>query len=172
MKKIIFFFVFFLSITSSQSKDSIIFIDLEKIINESDIGKSTIKEINTFNNENNEKFKKRLLDLQNKEANLAKQQNIISEEEFNTRLKNLKKEIDLYNKDNEERLENQKLNLIQKRAELLNLFQPIFSIYMKNNNINYILNDQIILMGKEDLNKTLELLEIVNKNVIIKNSSD
>lgn len=172
MKKIIFFFVFFLSITSSQSKDSIIFIDLEKIINESDIGKSTIKEINTFNNENNEKFKKRLLDLQNKEANLAKQQNIISEEEFNTRLKNLKKEIELYNKDNEERLENQKLNLIQKRAELLNLFQPIFSIYMKNNNINYILNDQIILMGKEDLNKTLELLEIVNKNVIIKNSSD
>ena len=36
---------------------------------------------------------------------------------------------------------------------------------MKKNDIKYIMNKQNILIGREDLNKTLEIIDIVNKKI-------
>ena len=36
---------------------------------------------------------------------------------------------------------------------------------MKENDIKYIMNKKDILIGREDLNKTLEIIDIVNKKI-------
>ena len=96
---------------------------------------------------------------------MIKQKNIISSEDFNQRYANLKKEIDEYNILNQEVIESQKNNLINEKKKLIILLQPILADYMKKNDIKYIMNKQNILIGREDLNKTLEIIDIVNKKI-------
>ncbi len=96
---------------------------------------------------------------------MIKQKNIISSEDFNKRYANLKKEIDEYNILNQEVIESQKNNLINEKKKLIILLQPILSEYMKKNDIKFIMNKQNILIGREDLNKTLEIIDMVNKKI-------
>ena len=96
---------------------------------------------------------------------MIKQKNIISSEDFNKRYANLKKEIDEYNILNQEVIESQKNNLINEKKKLIILLQPILSEYMKKNDIKFIMNKKNILIGREDLNKTLEIIDMVNKKI-------
>jgi len=66
---------------------------------------------------------------------------------------------------NQEVIDSQKNNLIKQKKKLVNLLQPILADYMKKNDIKYIMNKQNILIGREDLNKTLEIIDIVNKKI-------
>ena len=159
----ILFFIFFL--TKSYSSENIIFIDFDKIMNQSNIGQKINSQIKDFNKKKTDELKKLKSNLKKKEETLIKQKNIISSEDFNQRYANLKKEIDEYNILNQEVIENQKKNLINEKKKLIILLQPILADYMKKNDIKYIMNKQNILIGREDLNKTLEIIDIVNKKI-------
>ena len=159
----ILFFIFFL--TKSYSSENIIFIDFDKIMNQSNIGKSINAQIRDFNKKKNDELKILKSNLKKKEETLIKQKNIISSDDFNKRFTNLKKEIDEYNGLNQEVIDSQKNNLINQKKKLVNLLQPILADYMKKNDIKYIMNKQNILIGREDLNKTLEIIDIVNKKI-------
>ena len=159
----ILFFIFFL--TKSYSSENIIFIDFDKIMNQSNIGQKINSQIKDFNKKKTDELKTFKSNLKKKEETLIKQKNIISSEDFNKRYANLKKEIDEYNILNQEVIESQKNNLINEKKKLIILLQPILADYMKKNDIKYIMNKQNILIGREDLNKTLEIIDIVNKKI-------
>ena len=166
MKNFIFFFLFFIFfLTKSYSSENIIFIDFDKIMNQSNIGQKINSQIKDFNKKKTDELKKLKSNLKKKEETLIKQKNIISSEDFNQRYANLKKEIDEYNILNQEVIESQKNNLINEKKKLIILLQPILADYMKKNDIKYIMNKQNILIGREDLNKTLEIIDIVNKKI-------
>jgi len=55
--------------------------------------------------------------------------------------------------------------LINEKKKLIILLQPILADYMKKNDVKFILNKKNILIGREDLNKTLEIIDIVNKKI-------
>ena len=66
---------------------------------------------------------------------------------------------------NQEVIQSQKNYLINQKKKLIDLLQPILADYMKRNDIKFIMNKQNILIGREDLNKTLEIIDIVNKKI-------
>ena len=134
-------------------------------MNQSNIGKSINTQIRDFNKKKNDELKILKSNLKKKEETLIKQKNIISSDDFNKRFANLKKEIDEYNGLNQEVIDSQKNNLINQKKKLVTLLQPILADYMKKNDIKYIMNKQNILIGREDLNKTLEIIDIVNKKI-------
>ena len=51
------------------------------------------------------------------------------------------------------------------KSKLLKSIEPILIEYMKENNISYILQKKNILIGREDLNKTNDIISIVNQKV-------
>tara|TARA_B100000900_G_scaffold79482_1_gene63885 strand:+ start:1284 stop:1790 length:507 start_codon:yes stop_codon:yes gene_type:complete len=166
MKNFIFFFLFFIFfLTKSYSSENIIFVDFDKIMNQSNIGQKINNQIKDFNKKKIDELKKLKSNLKKKEETLITQKNILSSEDFNKKYANLKKEIDEYNILNQEVIENQKKNLINEKKKLIILLQPILADYMKKNDIKYIMNKQNILIGREDLNKTLEIIDIVNKKI-------
>ena len=166
MKNFIFFFLFFIFyLTKSFSSENIIFIDFDKIMNQSNIGQTINSQIKEFNIKKNDELKILKSNLKKKEETLIKQKNIISSDEFNKRYTVLKKEIDEYNILNQKIIESQKKNLINQKKKLIKLLQPILADYMKKNDIKFIMNKQNILIGREDLNKTLEIIDIVNKKI-------
>ena len=165
MKKLsyIVFIIFFVLIPNAYSE--IYFIDLDKIINQSDIGKIVNRNILEENEKSDLKFKEIRDNLKKKEDELIKQKNILNEKEFEKKLNILKKEVNDFNLSNKNRLENQRKNLVAYKTKLLKSIEPILIEYMKENNINYILQKKNILIGRNDLNKTNEIIKIVNQKV-------
>ncbi len=158
------FLIFFLSY-SFNSYAEIYYIDMDKIMNHSEPGKYINKKIQETNLKKNNEFKLIRDDLKKKEEQLINQKNILNEEEFNKKLKTLKKEFDEYNVKNQYRIENQKKNLINYKSKLIKLIEPILIDYMKENNINYLLRKKNILVGREDYNKTEEIILLVNNKI-------
>jgi len=165
MKKFtyIIFLFFFVLIPNAYSE--IYFIDLDKIVNQSDVGKIVNQNILEENKKNDLKFKKIRDDLKKKEDELIKQKNILNEQEFGKKLNILKKEVNDFNLNNKNRLEDQRKNLVAYKTKLLKSIEPILIEYMKENNISYILQKKNILIGRDDLNKTNEIINIVNQKV-------
>ena len=57
------------------------------------------------------------------------------------------------------KLQNKKMN------NFINQINVILEKYMKNQSIDIMLNSKNILIGKKDINKTQEILELVDKNI-------
>ena len=165
MKKLlkIIFIIFFISISNVYSE--IYFIDLEKIVNQSEAGKLINKNISEKNKNSDLEFKKKRDELKKQEEELINQKNILSQEDFTKKLNTLKKDVNNFNLKNKERLENQRKNLVVYKSKLLKSIEPILIEYMKENNISYILQKKNILIGREDLDKTTEIINIVNQRI-------
>ena len=92
MKKTFYHILIFFFITISQSSSEIVYIDINKILNESNAGKKALGELEENINKRNEFFSSTEKKLINEEKKIMKQKNILSEEDFNKKL------IDLSNK--------------------------------------------------------------------------
>ena len=165
MKKFLYIFFIFFFILIPNAYTEIYFIDLDKIVNQSDVGRIVNQNILEENKKSDLKFKKIRDDLKKKEDELIKQKNILNELEFGKKLDILKKEVNDFNLKNKNRLENQRKNLVVYKTKLLKSIEPILIEYMKENNISYILQKKNILIGRDDLDKTNEIINIVNQKV-------
>ena len=160
------FLIIILNLTqSSQAEDKIAFIDIDKIINQSEFGKKSYKKIdNAFKKEQN-KLSKIEKDLISKEQEILKQKNILSEEELNKKIASLKKEIDIFKK--KRNSINQKFNKMKldKTNEMVQNLNAILSKYAEDNKISLIIQKKFIVIAKTGLDITNEILEIFNKEV-------
>lgn len=87
---IILYFTLTLSLFAN---DNVYFIDLNKIIQETEKGKLIVKEINKLNDTNISLISTKEEELKLKESSIISSKNIISNEEFNSKISALKKEI-------------------------------------------------------------------------------
>ena len=80
----LFLILIFIFINHSQSiaDQKITFLNLEKILNNSNSGKKIVKNLEALKNQNANNFKKKSDEIRIKEENILKQKNILSKEEF------------------------------------------------------------------------------------------
>ena len=58
------------------------------------------------------------------------------------------------------------------KSNVLKLIEPILLDYVAENNIKYLLQKKHIIVGHNDLNKTLDIIDLVNKKINISNFND
>lgn len=144
------------------AQDKIVFIDLEQIVNNTNIGKKTLGELNKINLDNNEKLKIKENLIKEKEISLNNTKNIISKTELQNKINLLKKEISIYNKEKNKKtndfikLKNKKLD------ELFKKINPLVSEYMNKNSITLIVDKKNVYLGKMDYDITEDIIELVN----------
>ena len=156
--------VIFLSLISvSLAENKIAFIDIDKIINESEFGKRTYKNIDINFKEENKKLLEIEKKLVSKEQEILKQKNILSEDELNKKITNLKKEINDFQK--KRKSINEKFNKIrlEKTNEMVQSLNKILSKYADDNNISLVIQKKFIVIAKTGLDITNEILKIFNK---------
>ena len=156
--------VIFLSLISvSLAENKIAFIDIDKIINESEFGKRTYKNIDVDFKEENKKLLEIEKKLVSKEQEILKQKNILSEDELNKKITNLKKEINDFQK--RRKSINEKFNKIrlEKTNEMVQSLNEILSKYADDNNISLVIQKKFIVIAKTGLDITNEILKIFNK---------
>ena len=162
------FFGFLLIILLSLSQVSfaekqIAFIDIDLIMNQSEFGKRSYKKIDDDFIRENEKLLKIEKNLVSKEQEILKQKNVLSEEQLNKKIGDLKKEFNDFKR--KKRSMNEKFNKMRldKTNQMVQSLNNILSKYADENNISLIIQKKFIVIAKSGLDITSEILKIFNK---------
>ena len=165
-KKFFFINIFFLIFTLSfADEQKIVDLNVDKIMQESIAGKSIKKQLENLYNKDLEKFKRNDETLKNKEKKLITQKNILSQEDFQKELSNLRSEIINFQKEQMRARENINKLRIEATSKLISKLSPILQEYAKKNSISLILQKKNIIMGKKEIEITEEILSITNNKI-------
>ena len=165
MKKIFYNILFFFFITISQSFSEIVYIDINKILNESNAGKKALGELEENINKRNEFFSSTEKKLINEEKKIMKQKNILSEEDFNKKLIDLSNKVKNYNLNKNKQIKELNDKKISYRNKFIELLNPIIAKYASENNIDIVIRKEQMIVGKTELDISEPILSIVNKEI-------
>ena len=155
------FFIFFISVNSSNSKETA-FIDIDYVIANSNIGKKVLENIDKLDKENIENLKKKNQSLKELEITIKNKKNVISEEAYKEEVAIFKKKVQTFNNEKNQLVKN--FNEF-KRAEIENVFKkisPIINDYMEENSVSVLLDSKNIFMGSKKSNLTEDILNKIN----------
>ena len=155
--------IFFCSIQVSLAEKKIAFIDVDMIMNKSELGKKSYKKIDDDFNKENEKLLIIEKNLASKEQEILKQKNVLSEEELNKKIIDLRKEINDFQ--SKKRLLNEKFNKMRlnKTNQMVQSLNLILSKYADENDISLVIQKKFIVIARSGLDITSEILKIFNK---------
>ena len=147
------------------ANQSIVFIDMNRIINETKAGSSILMQLNEINNKNLKKFSADGEELKKKEIKLISQKNILSPSDFEVNLNKLKTEINEYNKNKNKIINNFSKQKSENTNEFLLAINEIVAKYSDTNNISIILQKKNLVLAKSELDITNEIIKIIDKDI-------
>ena len=162
MKKFILIFFLVLIHNNAFSKN-IVYLDVQYIIDNSELGKSYKSKINKLREKNIANLKIKEDEINTKKKKIDNQKKIINKEE-------MKKKIDefnvlLNNFKTEKKTINKKIIDEKKKytSKILNLLNPLLTKYVDNNNIKLVVEKKNIIVGIKSLDITNDILKILKK---------
>ena len=164
MKKVLFFLIlnfFFSNITYSNT--DIAFLDVQYIIDKSDLGVEYKKLIDAKVKEIKLKLNKSETNIKKKEKEINDKKNILKKDEITLMVNELNvdlKEYQILRKSLNDELIKEKRLYSKKILEILN---PLLTNYVEINNIKLVKEKKNILVGVKTLDITKLILEIFNK---------
>ncbi len=166
MKKVfIVFLIHFFQFNFVTADATIAYLDMNKIISSSKSGLSINSQLKDISSKNTKVFKEDARILKEQEIKLISQKNILSESDFQLKIKELKLAFNKYNK-NRDKVNNDYNKLrVDSTNKLLKLINPILVSYSNDNNISLILKKRDIVIGQTDLDITSEITQIINKEI-------
>ena len=152
-----------LYITNAYSENKIVYLDIDYIISNINVGKILLEKLKDIENQKIEEFKIKENEFNNDEKKILLNKNIISQDAFNNNISELKKKIESY-----KNYKSQEIELIKKsrNKELLDLFNkinPIIEQFMKENQISIIIDKKNIFIADQNYDITNILVEEINK---------
>ena len=163
--KLISILIFLLVSVSSYSSERVVYLDVEKIMQNSNAGKSIIANLKSRRESSISKFKKKEKDIIEKEKKLISQKNVLSKEEFGKNIKDLRDEIIEFQKDRNKAFNEIAKLRVKASTNLLKKLNPILENYSKTNSISMIIQKKHIVIGKKEDDITKDILELVNQKV-------
>lgn len=154
--------LFILFTTSSYAKDLVV-VDIDFIIQNSKNGKEIIDDLNEKNKKLIDKFQKQEKIFKDKETDLLAKKNILSQDEFNNSVNQFRNEINEFNINKQEKLNEFNKEKTNKYAELVSYINDFLVNYSKENNIKVIIDKKNILISRNDIDITKDILNIINK---------
>ena len=163
--KYLFFILLFFYPNLSIANQSILYLDMNYLLNNSLAGKSIITQLKNMNETNRKKFKKIEEGLKSEEAKLISQQKILDKDEYLKQLNNFRKKVSNYKIERS----NNNDNILKKKGsaqqKLLNKLNPILKDYSKKNSVLYIMPKKNIIIGNTDLDITQIILKSLDNNI-------
>jgi len=165
--KIIFFLLLsqLLFNNSFSVEQNLKFVDVDSIIENTNIGKNILNKLNQIDQNNLKKLKEYEDELKNQENQIKSKKNLISDDE-------LKKEIDSLNLkfSDYKKIKNDMITALSetKNNEFKNFFKtinPIIQNYMNENSIQIILSSKNIFIGNKNSDLTQILIDLINKKL-------
>ena len=161
---LLIFFIFFSKISLSHEK-SIVYIDLNKIMNNSIAGKSITSQLENNHKKNILKFKNIEEELKKEEAEIISQKNVITKEEFEKKIIDLRNKANKFRKERNNNINNLNNQRLEATSKMITLVRPILSEFSDKNSISLIIDKKNIIIGKTLLDITDDILKIVDEKI-------
>ena len=156
---------FFLNSYCISQENKIVYIDMDLLISKSLAGKSINTQIKSQNKNSLEKFKKIESDIKKEDEDISNKKNILSEDEYKKMVGQLNKKIKNYRVMVSENVDKNNKLKISATKKLIKKLNPILSDYSEKNSISIILQKRDIIIGKNSLNITDDIIKILDENV-------
>jgi outer membrane protein len=160
-----FFILLIFIINPAKSELKVVFVDMDKVITSSKSGVSIINQLKVINEINLNFLKNEEKKFKEKETKLISQKNIISENDFQAKVGELKSEIDNYNQNRNKIIKDFNKLKIDNTNKLLKLINPILIKFSDENEISIMLQKKDLIIGKSELDITNEIIKIVNDKI-------
>ena len=165
MKKINLIF-FFITLTNfAHAEDKVVYLDVNLLLSESEVGKYVNSNLKKISDDNNEEYKKFEAEIKSDEEKLLTQQNILKKEDYEKKISELRNKFKLYQEKKNNK--NKELNLLRNNAgnKILKSINEIMTEYSKKNSISLVITKQSIIIGKTELDVTNDILKLLNKKI-------
>ena len=163
--KYLFFIVLICHANLLKANQSILYIDMNYLLNNSLAGKSIVNQLKNLNEKNLKKFNEIEEGLKSEENKLISQQKILEKDEYLKQLNNLRKKVSNY------KIERSNINnnILKKKGsaqqKLLNELDAILKDYSKKNSVLYIMPKKNIIIGNTELDITQKILKSLDNNI-------
>ena len=161
---LLIFFIFFSKISLSHEK-SVVYIDLNKIMNNSIAGKSITSQLENNHKKNISKFKNIEEELKKEEAEIISQKNVITKKEFEKKIIDLRDKANKFRKERNDNINNLNNQRLKATSKMIALVRPILSEFSDKNSISLIIDKKNIIIGKTLLDITDDILKIIDEKI-------
>ena len=157
--------ILLISNTSILNAANIAFIDMDKIINNSEVGKKISNQLKKSHKKSIKNFKETEENLKKKELEITSKKNILSKEDYGNEIKLLREKVREYRNQREESLNKLSTKRVNASKQLIRLIDPIIQQYSSTNSIALIFNKKDVIVGLKELDITNVIMEEVNKKI-------
>ena len=154
--------IFFFHFSSSVASENIVFIDIDYVLNNSNLGKSIYNDLEKINKSNIDLLSKKEKIIKEKKEKINKTKNIVSKDQFEKDVKSFNQEVEKYKREKDDLLKEFKRNKDARLQDFLNQINPLIQNYMKKNSIDLILEKNQIFIGNQNNDITNDIIELVN----------
>ena len=151
--------------TNLSAENKVAYIDLDKILVNTDSGKSLFKQL-----DNLEKIK--LQSLQNEEKKLKEEENkilstknLLTQDEYIKNVNTFKKKIPIYQKKKKDIINNLQKKRNTEVMRFLKMTNPLIESIMEKNSIDILIEKKNIFIAKSNTDITSIVIENINKNI-------
>ena len=163
MKKIILPIIIFFISNIVNASTNVAYLDVQFIIDNSNLGKFYRTEIEKLQNKNNAIIIQKENEIKQKEDEFKNQKNLLNQDEIKKKIDEINSMVKQYqilrNGFNKE-LTNKKKKFSK---EILVILNPLLTKYVESNNINLVIEKKNVLVGVKSLDITKNILEIFNE---------
>ena len=156
--------IYFLTISSVYGSGSTVFLDIDYVLNNSNLGKSIYIELEKLNTSNIDKLSSKEVLLKEKKIAIDKTKNISSKEKREEDINIFNKEVEKYRLEKSKLLEDFKNKKKNKLDNFLIKINPLIQEYMKKNSIDIVLEKNQIFMGNNLKDVSNDIINLINKN--------
>ena len=155
--------IFILFSHNVKADTKIVFIDIDYLMKNSNIGKTSLKKIENLNNKNINVLKENEKELKKEENLLLQKKDIISEEEFDKEVKVLRAKIKEFNTNKDNIVRDFNKFKSQELNNTLEKFNKKIQEFMSQNSIEIVLNKNNLYIGAVSSDITNDILIKINK---------
>ena len=134
-------------------------------MNNSIAGKSITSQLENNHKKNISKFKNIEEELKKEEAEIISQKNVITKEEFEKKIIDLRDKANKFRKERNTNINNLNNQRLEATSKMITLVRPILSEFSDKHSISLIIDKKNIIIGKTLLDITDDILKIIDEKI-------
>ena len=163
-KKIIFVIIFILNSSLVYSAENTVFIDIDYVLNNSNLGKLIYKDLENINKKNITQLEEKEKKIKEKKDEINKTKNVKSKEKLDQDILLFNKEVEKYRREKDELIKNFQQIKKTKLDDFMNKINPLIQKYMDENSIDIVLEKKQIFIGNINKDISNDILKLIEKN--------
>lgn len=164
MKKLIYIFFIFIISTNIHANENY-YIDVDYILNNSNLGKKIVDNLNKINKKNLSDLQQRETQLKKLEKEILNKKNVVAKNELNIEIEDLKKKILSFREEKKKKSIEFKDLRSNELSKFLEKITPIIENFMKENSIAIVFEKKNIFIAQSKYDITLPIIDLINKQL-------